>query len=149
LAAAGDTATQQLVELLAASSTSREDIFEELEKMGDKAVSALLEALQDADYKVRMAAARSLGDLRDEAAVPALVASLSDSSKNVQRHAADALTSIGQPAVKPLLDALIGKDQSARRWAAEALGDIGDRSVALELVKRLNDPNGSTTPFFK
>ena len=39
-----------------------------------------------------------------------------------------------------LLDALIGTDQAARKWAAEALGSIGDTSVAQELMKPLTTP---------
>ncbi|MCL7936720.1 MAG: HEAT repeat domain-containing protein, partial [marine benthic group bacterium] len=70
----------------------------------------------------------------DDSAVPALVESLSDSSKNVQRCGAEALTKIGQAAVEPLLDALIGKDQSARKWAAEALGERCDSRVFHALV---------------
>ncbi|HCU37582.1 MAG TPA: hypothetical protein DGT21_19765 [Armatimonadetes bacterium] len=131
----------RVTELLEVGSSGRDEAIAELKRMGEDAIGPLLEALEDNDYKLRMVAARYLGDVAMEAAVPALVTALSDSSKNVQRCAADALTKIGQAAVEPLLDALIGKDQSARKWAAEALGDIGDRSVALELVKRLTDQN--------
>ena len=108
MSAAKKRAVRQVTKLLAKGPPSPEELSETLGKLGDDAVPALLAALEDNDYRIRMAAAICLGELNDEAAVEELVESLSDSSKNVQRCAADALTCIGQAAVEPLLDAQMG-----------------------------------------
>ena len=113
----------------------------ELVAIGASAVPVLVKLLDDKDYKVRMAAAEALGQIGAEAAVEPLIRSLGDTSKNVQQVAAEGLTKVGEPAISALLDALIGKDQLARKWAAEALGNIGDVSVAQQLIARLNDSN--------
>ena len=48
-----------------------------------------------------------------------------------QQEARRTLESIGAPAVKALIDALLHSNNSTIRWrAAEALGHIGDRSAA-------------------
>jgi len=119
----------------------RQEIIDALVEIGSPAVPPLMKLLDNGDYKVRMAAARGLGEIGDEQAIGPLIDSLSDTSKNVQRIATEAFSNIGQPAVSALLDTLIGKDQLARKWAAEALGNIGDASVAQQLIARLNDPN--------
>ncbi|MCK4324871.1 MAG: HEAT repeat domain-containing protein, partial [Armatimonadetes bacterium] len=113
----------------AKSAQDRQQIIDTLVEIGSLAVPRLVELLQDGDYKVRMAVAGGLGEIGDDQSVEPLIHSLSDTSKNVQRVATEALSNIGEPAVSALLDALIGKDQLARKWAAEALGNIGDASV--------------------
>ena len=141
MASANKQASDLVAKLKAKSATSRDEVIDELIQLGAAAVPPLIKALRHKDYKVRMAAAQALGRIRNREAISALIETLSDSSKNAQEAAADALTKIGPPAVSALLDALIGKDQSARKWAAEALGSIGDESVAHELVARLSDAN--------
>ncbi len=120
---------------------ARQEMVDELVELGSPAVRQLIELLSDAEYKVRMAAATTLGEIGDEQAIEPLIESLSDTSKNVQRVSTGALINIGEAAVPALLDTLIVKEQLARKWAAEALGSIGDASVAQQLIARLNDPN--------
>jgi hypothetical protein len=57
--------------------------------------------------------------------VPALIASLKDTDKDVRQFAAGALARVGQEAVEPLLDLLKGNDKAQRANAAYVLGLIG------------------------
>ncbi len=141
--AAPESKIGKLVDSLAGakSSQARQEIIDELVEIGSPAVPQLVELLNNGEYKVRMAAATTLGEIGDDQAIEPLIESLSDTSKNVQRVTTVALIKIGEGTVSALLDALIGKDQLARKWAAEALGSIGDASVAQQLIARLNDPN--------
>ncbi|MDX6694988.1 MAG: hypothetical protein QOF02_2591 [Blastocatellia bacterium] len=73
---------------------------------------------------VRRAAARSLGQIKSRAAVPALIAALSDTRApdDVRREAALALGIIGDPsAIAPLRAALSARDPYLSRIAHEAL----------------------------
>ena len=57
----------------------------------------MVAALGDADKNVRWRAAEALGEIKNAAAVPALVAALGDADADVRRNAASALRAIGTP----------------------------------------------------
>lgn len=82
-----------------------------LEKLGDaKAVPALVEAVDDSNYFVRLAVVRALGKLGDEAAVDALIKALTDPDMMVRITALWALGELGHkakaalPAIEPFLN---------------------------------------------
>jgi beta-lactamase regulating signal transducer with metallopeptidase domain len=77
----------------------------------EQAIGPLTNALQDSNAEVRRAAARALGELRD------------------------------QRAVAPLLKALADQDAEVRESAAEALGEIRDTTAASALIQAVKDPN--------
>ena len=77
----------------------------------DQAVGPLTDALQDANAEVRKAAARALGELRD------------------------------QRAVAPLLKTLADEDAEVRESAAQALGEIRDTTATSALIQAVKDPN--------
>ena len=108
-------AASLIAKLRGKSSASRDQLLAELVALGAAAVGPLTRALEDKDYKIRMAAAEALGALGDDEAIGPLILALSDSSKNTQAAAAEALARIGDAAVPALLDALIGADQAAKR----------------------------------
>jgi len=69
-----------------------------------------------------------------------LIRALNDSDWVVRSGAAEALGTIGEPAVKPLIKALNGSDVTRVRVnAAEALGTIGDSRAVGPLETALND----------
>lgn len=73
--------------------------------------------------------------------VPSLIRLLRHSDPAVQWQAADALGSLGRPAVAPLIAVLSSRDTAARIGAAEALGAIGDPLVVRPLTGLLaGDP---------
>lgn len=108
--------------------------------------AALASALSDKDPEVRAAAAISLADHADAEAVPPLASALSDKNDFVRAKAARALGVNGRSAVQtvPALIALLTKDEDGevKRQAADALGQIGDRSAlpALERARHHKDP---------
>nr|WP_297382749.1 HEAT repeat domain-containing protein [uncultured Roseateles sp.] len=66
---------------------------------------ALRQAMTDAYWQVRLRAARSLGRLRDRAALPVLIEALAHRAGNLRKEAAIALGEIGDPRALPALEA--------------------------------------------
>jgi len=127
------------------------------------AASGLLVAIEHPHEQVRLGAARALGMMGVEAAVDplrtmllsgeglqvsvaaaeGLLVALADAQPTARWHVAmDALETMGEPAVEPLLAMLDSQDAYARRNAARALGWIGSPSAtrALEYVLK-GDPD--------
>lgn len=111
---------------------------------GERAGAApqLISLLSDRDEWMRMAAARALGELRDERAGEGLIATLSDSEWRVRALAAWALSEMkDERAVKALCSVLLSDGQAeVRRGAAEALGEIRSAEAISSLKLALNDP---------
>jgi HEAT repeat protein len=113
-------------------------------------VPALIRALEDKDWTIRLEGAQVLGQMgpTGKAAVPALQQALHDERMSVRLHAAEALTAI-DPASKEagtaLLDLLKGKEAKIRKGAAAALGNAGDdgATVVPHLSEALRDPDGT------
>ena len=105
------------------------------------AVPQLISLLGDADEWVRMAAARALGELRDERAGDQLIARLGDSDWRVRELAAWALSEMkDKRAVTALCNVLLSDRQvEVRRMAAEALGEIRSADAIPSLRQALND----------
>jgi len=104
----------------------------ELGRMADdQAVALLIETLGRKDGVTR-SAARELGKMRNERAIPALAALLDCSEVN--QAAAEALLAFGPKAVAPLLDILKGGSPAARLLAASALGELRDKRAVEPLI---------------
>jgi len=106
------------------------------------AVPQLVSLLSDSDDWVRMAAARALGELRDERAGERLITALSDTQWRVRELAAWALSEMkDERSVNALCNVLLTDDQAeVRRTAAEALGEIRSSEAITSLKQALNDP---------
>jgi HEAT repeat protein len=103
-----------------------------------EAVPALVEALGDEERDVRAAAVRSLGQLRDPAAVEPLVRALVH--HEVPRAASSqALLAIGPLAADPLRDLARSQECELHATAIELIGLVGDASDGPWLEVRLND----------
>ncbi|MBI4660700.1 MAG: HEAT repeat domain-containing protein [Verrucomicrobia bacterium] len=81
------------------------------------------------DWKAREAAAKKLAEVRDAAAIDALVGALKDTNARVRQAAAGALVKIGPSAVPALIAILKAKHRETRQAAAETLARIGDPAV--------------------
>ncbi len=103
--------------------------------------AALLEALGDASWRVRSAAAERLGGAPGES-LPALVEMLTAGRDVGTRDAAaSALARAGPAALPALLEKLSAEDPDARQAAIAVLGAIGDRRAVAPLAARLADPD--------
>jgi len=96
-----------------------------------RALDPLIECLTSLNWVVRMHAARGLGVLGEERAVPSLVPLLVDRVKAVRVEATDALARIGRLALATLVAALRHHEWILRLHACEALGKIGVPMVVL------------------
>jgi HEAT repeat protein len=117
-----------------------------LSAVGAPAIPALLEALADAQWSVRAAAADILGNIGPSAqtAVPTLIGGLDDENVWVRRNATEALGNMehaAETAVSALSEALSDPDERVRRNAAVSLAKIGPaaNSAVPALAKRFND----------
>jgi HEAT repeat protein len=103
-------------------------------------VPTLLDGLRDPDEWKRAEAARALGDRTDAApAAPPLIAVLADESDRVRYFAREALSRIGRPAVRGLLDVLESRSVIVRRETVRVLQAIGDREAIPALERRRDD----------
>lgn len=132
-----------------------------------ESIGSLIQSLKSADAVVRAKASHQLGQRRSEAkpAISALIAVLGDDEPVDPRkmgtwswhyrwrgadgpqptspgfQAANALGNIGKAAVKPLINELKNKSWFARMNAADALGDIEDKSSLPSLISALKAEN--------
>jgi len=139
---------------------------EALKKIGELAVEPLIQALKNRDSDVREAVAEVLDKLGwkpkndtekahyliakidayelgelGEPAVKPLIQALKDGDEDVRSNAATALGWIGEPAVESLIQALKDEDWFVRSSVAETLGEIGDARAVESLSQVLKDEN--------
>jgi HEAT repeat protein len=118
-------------------------VAENLMAMGPDVVPPLLNLLSHEEHNVRVSVVRILGEIRDPAATPSLVAILlSEESLNMRAQAAAALGRLGGPvAENALLVAIDDPEWEVRAQAAKALGRIGNPSFAHVLARAMPDVN--------
>src|SRR5262249_54552309 len=96
------------------------------------------QVLKDENADIRVDAVRTLKFSHDPRALAALVEALRDENLEVKAEAVQAIVSLGEPAAGPVIgllnDAIDEGDHLTARFAAKALGLIGDRAISPVLV---------------
>jgi HEAT repeat protein len=102
-------------------------------------VDGLTGALRyEKDWKIRVRAVDSVGELKDKRAVEPLIETLKDENQHVQSASIAALGKIGDGrAVEPLINVM--RNRHLREIAAFALGELGDEKAVQPLLQILND----------
>jgi HEAT repeat protein len=107
-------------------------------------VEPLIEALKDKPLissletdTLRLEAAKALGNIKDTRAIGPLIASLSDENFHIREQSAEALTTIGQPSVEPLIKLLRTESADSQILAAKILGNIKDPRAVEPLIQNL------------
>jgi len=97
--------------------------------------------LKDENEEIRLDAVRTLKFSHDPRALSALVEALRDASLKVKAEAVQAIITLGDQATGPVIgllnDATDEGDHLTARFAAKALGLIGDKSISSVLVELL------------
>jgi hypothetical protein len=104
-------------------------------------VDSLLATLAIQDPRVRKAAIASLGRSRDERAIKPLISLMGDENRTIREASAQALGSIGNPAVEHLIESLGEGDWHIRMGSAIALRIIGDLKGVEPLIRVIADEN--------
>jgi len=106
-------------------------------------VPDLTRLLRQGDPGTRYLAARSLGQIGDEAesALPTLLAALRDDDMFLRAGITGTLIRIGYPAVPGLTQALFDPSSAVKRAACKALGKIGSERAVPALIFSLRDSN--------
>ena len=141
----------------------RKSALKKLSKVKDeRAFNALLDAVSTSgnkevkeEYYFRIIAAKSLGKIGDERAIPILVIVMKKAtySRSIGRYAAfyqrdykvndaaaDALVSIGRASIPPLIEIIESfDDEHIRSKAAESLGNLGGKEAKNALIGALKD----------
>jgi HEAT repeat protein len=104
--------------------------------MGKSAVSSLVEALKSKHYLIRWEAAKALGEIGDPAAAPSLVEALEDEEFDVRWLAGEGLIKMNINGLKPLLQALEHRGDSAllREGAHHVFHDLAKGGLRKYLV---------------
>ncbi|MCK6567580.1 MAG: hypothetical protein DCC59_03740 [Chloroflexi bacterium] len=100
--------------------------------------------LDDPIIEVRQAAVKALGDTHHPAAIPFLMEALRDpfwwfEREQSVRDLLNAIESMGEPVVEPLIEALADREGTVRRLAATTLGKLRDARALEELGMALYD----------
>ena len=142
----GPTATRLLVKMAASNGhAKRREARTALAGMGQAAVPSLIDALDDADTAVRVAVLDPLAAMGDRRAVEPIISLLSDPAAELREAALAALKTMHARAEEPLLDLLMGDDDSLRQWASRKLAEweLVNPATTEGLLSAMRHPNPS------
>jgi HEAT repeat protein len=114
---------------------------DEVAKLGESAVAALIAGLNSGNHMIRRGSAQSLANLNDRRSVEPLITALRDNDSVVREWVCKALGNLKDPrAVEPLITYLKDKSvyESEKRQGIYALGEIADPRAAEVLVDFVN-----------
>lgn len=134
--------------LISRDEEERRAAVENLQAVKDREVMDLLvAALGDSSWRVRKTAEEGLeAYLGDEQLVVALIGALrSEENAGMRNSAAEVLIKAGKHAVPFLIKILKDPDRDIRKFAADILKEIGDRTAVSSLIDALRDPDNNVS----
>jgi HEAT repeat protein len=103
---------------------------------GAAELNTILEAMGDADPRLRGAAVEAVAFVPSKEAIPALAAKLKDAAKDLKIAILRGLAALDdKSAAPPLVEALADTDEEVKVTALRGLGSVGDGSAVLPLAK--------------
>jgi HEAT repeat protein len=115
--------------------------------IGGPAVASLVALLADRNHLIRWEAAKTLGEIADARAAPALVKTLEDSDAEVRWLAAEGLVSMGRDGLPALLQAMVQHPSAfwLRSGARHVLRGLRDRGLG-DLVEPVLEAQEGVEP---
>ncbi|MBI4395685.1 MAG: HEAT repeat domain-containing protein, partial [Elusimicrobia bacterium] len=114
----------------------------------DPRITKAIEDLKSKDYRIREAAAKTLGDTHDPHVIPALKTVIDDPEWEVGAAANHALIHMNKPeAVPALIEMLKDKSSDVRLTAVQALRQMEDRRALPALINALDDRDPRVSEF--
>jgi HEAT repeat protein len=132
-----EPSTETLMKTLASlKDKAREGARHTLVAMGKAAVPSLIEALKNKNSLMRWEAAKALGEIADPETAPVLVKALEDEEFDVRWLAAEGLIKMNIKGLKPLIEALEHRGDSAllREGAHHVFHDLAKGGLRKSLV---------------
>ena len=102
-----------------------------------RVLDPLVRALRSLDWIVRMHAAKALGRIKDPGSIQFLIPLLQDKVKAVREETSSALAAIGEAAIPALLETLTHQDWLIRLHAVESLGKTKSHKAVEPLLSTL------------
>jgi len=102
-----------------------------------RVLDPLVRTLRSSDWIVRMHAAKAVGRIKDPGSIQSLIPLLQDTVKAVREEASTALAAMGEAAIPALLNTLTHQDWLVRLHAVESLGKTKSQKAVEPLLSAL------------
>ncbi len=102
-----------------------------------RVLDALVRALRSSDWIVRMYAAKAVGRIKDPRSIQSLIHLFQDKVKAVREETSTVLAAIGEAAIPALLETLTHQDWLVRLHAVESLGKTKSQKAVEPLLSAL------------
>ena len=128
------------LEIPASEREAREKDPAPAQQAGTDPVVALIDALDDPDRQVRMAALEALAGMKDSRALPGAMQALGSEDPEMRVAALHAVSHMGDPVALPAtLPLLVDSDHRVRVAAAKAIGEFQDSTAIAALSSALRN----------
>lgn len=115
-----------------------------LSRLGNEALSILIENLRDQDKLVRKLSAAALGEVKAPEALEPLIQTLKDTSWPVRNVAAASIIQYGGTVTSTVAKYLMDRDDNVKLWTRRIIGEIG-REYETEFIESLKGAKESET----
>ncbi|HBC74118.1 MAG: hypothetical protein A2008_07445 [Candidatus Wallbacteria bacterium GWC2_49_35] len=108
-------------------------------RLGQKGLQVLVQFLRLKNKNVRVLVTEALAESKDLSVVPYLLECLKDETYSVQNHAAEAIASLGEGVVEPLIS-LIKDEHEMHDWMLKIFQKLGNKRIR-PLIDLLKHPD--------